>query len=72
LRQIQWTKGEDMTVKQLMRKLSKCPEDAEIVITNKSDYIPGAYIATGIIYDEDENQVEVESNYEKLVYELDF
>lgn len=61
-----------MTVKQLMRKLSKCPEDAEIVITNRSDYISGSYIATGIIYDEDENQVEVESNYKKLVYELDF
>lgn len=61
-----------MTVKQLMRKLSKCPEDAEIVIINKSDYIPGAYVATSIIYDEDENQVEVESNYKKLVYELDF
>lgn len=60
-----------MTVKQLIRKLSKCPEDAEIVITNTGDYISGVYIATGIVYDEDENQVEVESNYKKLVCELD-
>lgn len=60
-----------MTVKQLIRKLSKYPEDADIVITNTGDYISGVYIATGIVYDEDENQVEVESNYKKLVYELD-
>ena len=61
-----------MTVKQLMRSLSKYPEDAEIVITNTNSYVNGVYVATRIVYDEEDNQVEVESNYKKLVCELDW
>lgn len=38
-----------MTVKQLIRKLNKMPEDAEIVIPNDSLYIDGHYYITNVL-----------------------
>lgn len=37
-----------MTVKQLIKKLSKCPEDAEVLIPNDSVYLDGFYYVTNI------------------------
>lgn len=37
-----------MTVKQLMNKLKKYPEDAKIVVDNDGSYFPGIYFATSI------------------------
>lgn len=37
-----------MTVKQLMNKLKKYPEDAKIVVDNDESYFPGIYFATSV------------------------
>ena len=56
-----------MTVKQLIRKLSKMPEDAQVVMYNHDLFIDGMYYVTGV---KDaslgEKQVEIISDYEQI------
>lgn len=63
-----------MTVKQLIRKLSKLPEDAEVIIPNTADYIDGFYKATKVIYEVTElhdthyeEAVLIDTDYERRV-----
>ena len=58
-----------MTIKQLLNKLKKLPEDAIITIPNDDLYINGDYIATGIEYYKDDNTVLIETDHKKLVRE---
>lgn len=55
-----------MTVKQLIRKLSKMPEDAKIVIFNSEMYGDGMYYADDAKYDDTmgEPQVEITLDYD--------
>ena len=57
-----------MTVKQLIKKLSKMPQDAKIVLYNDNTYINGMYYVTNVSYDETmgEPQVEIETEHEKI------
>ena len=53
-----------MTVKQLIKKLSKCPEDAEVLIPNDSMYFDGHYYATNI-EEYDDGTILIDTDYEK-------
>lgn len=57
-----------MTVKELIKKLSKMPQEAEIVMFNSHSYIDGMYYVTKVSYDETmgEPQVEIETDYKKI------
>ena len=57
-----------MTVKQLMNKLKRMPEDAKVVIYNDEMNGDGMYYATDAKYDETmgEPQVEIKTNYERI------
>ncbi len=52
-----------MTVKQLMNKLSKMPEDATVVMLNREVFEDGLYKCTKIDFDEKENEVEICTDY---------
>lgn len=58
-----------MTVKQLIRKLSKCPEDAKVIMYNSDAYIDGMYYVTEVTTNDTmgESQVEIGTNYERMV-----
>lgn len=59
-----------MTVKQLIEKLSKLPENAEVFIPNDADYIDGYYAATEIdncTFAEGGNLVFIDTDYEKRI-----
>ena len=57
-----------MTVKQLMNKLKRMPEDAKVVIYNDEMNGDGMYYATDAEYDETmgEPQVEIKTDYERI------
>ena len=55
-----------MTVKQLMNKLKKCPEDAKIVVDNNEGYFDGVYFATSV-EEYEEGTVLIATDYEKWV-----
>lgn len=57
-----------LTVKQLMNKLSKMPEDAKIVMCNHDVYNDGMYYVDNAQYDDtmDEPQVEIMSEYKRI------
>ena len=57
-----------MTVKQLMNKLKRMPEDAKVVIYNNEMYCKGMYYATEAEYDETmgEPQVEIMTDYARI------
>lgn len=57
-----------MTVAQLIKKLSKMPQDAKIIMSNENMYINGMYYVTKVSYDETmgEPQVEIETDYKKI------
>lgn len=57
-----------MTVKQLIRKLNKLPNDAIITVDNYEIFISGEYEATSIEFDEDSNTVLIETDYEKKLW----
>lgn len=59
-----------MTVKQLMNKLKKMPEDAEVLIPNSEMNVDGIYYATNIEEYED-GTVLIDTDYEKRVKEWD-
>lgn len=53
-----------MTVKQMIKKLSKYPEDAKVLIPNDEMYIEGMYYATSI-EEYDDGTVLIDTDYEK-------
>lgn len=53
-----------MTVKQLIKKLSKCPEDAKVLIPNDEMYEDGMYYATNI-EEYDDGTVLIDTDYKK-------
>lgn len=57
-----------MTVGELIKKLSKMPQEAKIVMFNDAMYEHGMYYVTKVSYDETmgEPQVEIETNYKKI------
>ncbi len=59
-----------MTVKQLIKKLSKYPEDAEVLIPNDEMFEEGKYYATSI-EEYDNGAVLIDTDYEKRFKEWD-
>ena len=57
-----------MTVKQLMNKLKKYPEDAKIVVDNDESFFDGIYYATSV-EEYEEGMVLIATDYEKKVDE---
>ncbi|MDT3387633.1 MAG: hypothetical protein LIR46_07745 [Bacteroidota bacterium] len=53
-----------MTVKQLIKKLSKCPEDAKVLIPNDAMYEDGMYHAT-CIEEYDDGTILIDTDYKK-------
>lgn len=53
-----------MTVKELIKKLSKCSEDAEVLIPNDSVYLDGHYYVTNIEEYAD-GTIVIDTDYEK-------
>ena len=58
-----------MTVKQLMNKLKKMPEDAIITVDNDSCWVDGVYKATEVKHWEHDNTVNIGTDYKKLLEE---
>ena len=58
-----------MTVKQLMKKLEKLPQDAVVTIPNDSLYVDGAYEVSGVeVWDYDDSvEVYIFTDYKKRV-----
>ncbi len=52
-----------MTVKQLMNKLKKLPEDATVVIYSKELFEYGCYKATDVDFDSSCNEVEISTDH---------
>lgn len=52
-----------MKVSTLIKKLQKMPQDAEVAFENADSYIPGLYKVSNVLFWEDENIVEIESNH---------
>lgn len=59
-----------MTVKQLIKKLSKCPEDAEVLIPNNDMHIFGSYYVTDI-EEYNDGTILIDTDYEKRAKEWD-
>lgn len=55
-----------MTVKQLINKLKKYPEDAKVVLDNDESHIDGIYFATGV-EEYEEGVVLIATDYTKRV-----
>lgn len=53
-----------MTVKELIKKLSKCPEDSEVLIPNDAMYFDGCYYVTNI-EEYDDGTIVIDTDYEK-------
>jgi hypothetical protein len=53
-----------MTVKELIKKLSKCSEDAEVLIPNDLVYLDGLYYVTNI-EEYDDGTIVIDTDYEK-------
>jgi len=53
-----------MTVKQLMNKLKKVPEDYVVTVDNDSCYYDGIYKASGIDIDKKRKQVEISTDHD--------
>ncbi len=52
-----------MRVKQLMNKLKKCNPEATVYIPNSDLWVNGIYVATDIEYDEERNEVLIDTDY---------
>lgn len=57
-----------MTVKQLINRLKKMPEDSEVIFVNTSMFIDGAYSVTKV-EDMEDGTVLLESNHKKEWWE---
>lgn len=61
-----------MTVKQLINKLKKLPEDAKVIVVNSDAHINGLYETKDIDYDEIGNYVIIDKDTDKKLFdELD-
>ena len=58
-----------MLVKELMEQLDRCDPNARVLIDNTDLYFSGSYEALRVNASEIENEVWIEANYGKLVYE---
>ncbi|MBP5595010.1 MAG: hypothetical protein J6Y02_06485 [Pseudobutyrivibrio sp.] len=58
-----------MTVKQLINKLKKLPEDAKVITVNNNSYINGLYETKGIDYDEMGNYVIIDKDTDKKLFD---
>ena len=56
-----------MTVKQLISKLKKVPENAIVTMDNNSMFVNGEYIVTDIRVWESDNSVEIKTDYRKRI-----
>ncbi len=56
-----------MTVKQLIKALSKFPEDATVTVFNRNLYLEGEYKATLVCHCEHYNTVSIDTDYEHEV-----
>lgn len=52
-----------MTVKQLIRKLSKMPQDATVTMSNRDAFENGEYKVTEVEYWRDDNTVNFDTDY---------
>lgn len=59
-----------MTVKQLIKKLSKYPENAEILIPNSEMYFDGMYYVTNI-EEYDDGTILIDTDYKKRIKNWD-
>lgn len=62
-----------MTVKQLMKKLAKLPQDAIVIIPNTNHYVNGYYKATDVElwdFEDRTTEVHIDTDYKKrMVYD---
>lgn len=58
-----------MLVKELMEQLDRCNPNARVLIENTDLIINGSFEALCVNEDKIENEVWVEANYNRLVYE---
>ena len=56
-----------MTVKQLMNKLKKLPENARITVYNDEMFVDGEYVATEVDFDVDNNTVMIDTDHKKRI-----
>ena len=56
-----------MTVKQMINKLKKVPENAIVTMCNDSMFVKGEYIVTDIRVWESDNSVEIKTDYRKRI-----
>jgi len=57
-----------MTVKQLIKKLSKLPEDTKVLIPNSNLYIDGDYVVTEVVdYSCMDGTVLIDTDYKRRV-----
>ncbi len=60
-----------MTVKQLINKLKKLPEDATVTVYNNELFYDGEYVATSVCFTKEENTAMIDTNYKKRLHEED-
>lgn len=58
-----------MTVKQLINKLKKLPDDAKVIVVNSDVYINGLYETKGIHYDKIGNYVIIDKDTDKKLFD---
>ena len=58
-----------MLVKELMEQLDRCDPNARVLIDNTDLFLTGSYEALCVNVDKIKNEVWIEANYAKLVYE---
>ncbi len=56
-----------MTVKQLMDKLKKLPEDMIVTVYNDEMFNDGEYVASNVVVDESINTAMIGTDYQKLI-----
>ena len=54
-----------MKVKELIKKLKKCNQDATVIIDNNDLYLSGSYEVTKVEEYDEENFVEIATDYQK-------
>lgn len=56
-----------MTAGDLIKKIGKLPENAEVIVRNDHLYVNGEYQVSKIHYSKKENTILIEPNYSKLI-----
>lgn len=57
-----------MTVELLIKQLQNLPPDATVVMDNTELFVGGTYKITGVDYDNENNFVEILTDYEERLY----